>query len=192
MRPLPLPLLKDGHNDPKQKQLILDTSKTPHHQSSPPGHKAILETSAPDPPLNGAAAIVDKICSSFKAIDSGFDALSLHLDSMSEWLDKHGSRIDEVECRVSEAGDGNVDMLKCLERVEHILNATTAKNEDLEARSHRNNVCITGMAETTHAGSMITIMENLLTNLFGSSSFTGTFMVERVHPTLGLHPALGA
>lgn len=65
-----------------------------------------------------------------------------------------------------------------------------AKNEDLEARSRRNNIRITRIPETTAMGKVEDFVETLLRDIFGSSLLM-LFIVERTHWSLAPKPPVG-
>lgn len=66
--------------------------------------------------------------------------------------------------------------------------AITAKTEDLEACSRRNNLRLMGIAESTQTGNMEHYVETLLINLLGRDNFSGVFIVERAHRSLAPPP----
>ncbi|KAJ1168909.1 hypothetical protein NDU88_000821 [Pleurodeles waltl] len=109
-------------------------------------------------------------------------------DGMLEQQDSHSTRLDTAEQRISYVVDGGTILGMPVERVEWLLKAVAAKNEDLEARSRLNNIHITCMAKTTNTGRMDTYIERLLLNMCSRDSFTATFAVEKVHQPLGPRP----
>ncbi|KAJ1181114.1 hypothetical protein NDU88_006324 [Pleurodeles waltl] len=98
----------------------------------------------------------------FKAIHMLFDALTMCLDKMHKHMDDQCTRPGAAKQGSSGVEDGVMDMARGMERVEWLLKTLVAKNEDLEARSRSNNICITGMAESTNIRPMSTYVEHLL------------------------------
>ncbi|KAJ1159290.1 hypothetical protein NDU88_011957 [Pleurodeles waltl] len=76
----------------------------------------------------------------------------------------------------------------CLTRVEAKINkelmALQVKVDDLDARSHRNNLRIVGVAESTDINSMESYEECLLFQLLGRDTFSCLSVVERAHHSL--------
>ena len=62
---------------------------------------------------------------------------------------------------------------------------TIAKNEDLEALSWCNSLCIIGIAEYTNSGHPDVFVERLLTELFTRQDFSDTLIVEGAPSPLG-------
>ena len=59
-----------------------------------------------------------------------------------------------------------------------ILSIIKAINEDLAARSRRNNTRITGVSEMTAMGHIQEFVETLLFDLFGRTQFSKVLVVE--------------
>ncbi|KAJ1165774.1 hypothetical protein NDU88_006191 [Pleurodeles waltl] len=73
---------------------------------------------------------------------------------MLDRLDKHAERLDQVKRRVSEAEGEHGALVTAHKKVHILLLTLQAKAEDLEARSHRNNVRTTGIAKSTRIDNM--------------------------------------
>ncbi|KAJ1083176.1 hypothetical protein NDU88_003336 [Pleurodeles waltl] len=97
---------------------------------------------------------------------------------MLDRLEKHAVRLALVERRVSEAEEEHRMLAIVQKKVDRLLLTLQAKVEDLEARSHRNNVRIVGIAESTQIDNMERYMEQLQFDLRGRKSFSDIFMVE--------------
>ncbi|KAJ1198896.1 hypothetical protein NDU88_002734 [Pleurodeles waltl] len=120
------------------------------------------------------------------------DTLTTRLDHMNERIDHHMTRLDGTEHRISEVEDEKAEVLKHLEKIESLLKAAVAKNEDLTSRCRHYNIRIIGIAESTKTGHMDVFMEKLLVDLFGWEAFIDTFIVERAHSSFRPHLISGA
>ncbi|KAJ1159117.1 hypothetical protein NDU88_011787 [Pleurodeles waltl] len=116
-----------------------------------------------------------------------FDTVDAHLNQMGEKIDRLSTHLDDAECQLPEVEDGSAEVLKHPERVEWLLRGAADK-KDLEAQSHRNNIRITGIAETSNMERPDTFVEKDKTNFFRCSTFKDTFTVEHIHRSLGPHP----
>lgn len=128
-----------------------------------------------------------KVC--LQEIDPKLNSLALQMDHVSQNVDKHKSHIDTLETRVSDSDDHQVETHERLLRMDKVLEVIKARNEDLEVRSRRNNVRITGIPESINIENMKHYIEGLLRDLFGSG-LSEMFLVERAHCTLGPRPPL--
>ncbi|KAJ1129820.1 hypothetical protein NDU88_008185 [Pleurodeles waltl] len=126
---------------------------------------------------------------SFKAIEKRFEALTMLLGGMHERLNEHSTRFGAVEQRILDVEDGAMALIRCVERVEQLPKTMAEKNKDPEAPSQCNNICIMAMAKSTSTEPISTYIKQLLIELFGRNSFTVTFVVERVHRSLGPDPS---
>ncbi|KAJ1136281.1 hypothetical protein NDU88_002698 [Pleurodeles waltl] len=91
---------------------------------------------------------------SLAKIDGKIDALSFQMGRMNERLDKHAECIDAMEHRISDLEDDHTATSTSQSQMDKTLAAFHAKVEDLEARSHRNNLRIVGIAESTAIDNM--------------------------------------
>lgn len=76
--------------------------------------------------------------------------------------------------------------------MEKVLALIQAKNEDLEARSRRNNLRITGLPESTNMGQCKTYIENLIKEIIGHENLSSLFIIEWAHRSLVAKPIPGA
>ncbi|KAJ1165675.1 hypothetical protein NDU88_006092 [Pleurodeles waltl] len=93
-----------------------------------------------------------------------FYTIESRLERMKDRMDKQDTRIQGAKDRISNLDDGANNMEKGLEQIENRLRMVATKNEDLEARGRRNNICIMGIVESTDTGRLDTFVEILLTN----------------------------
>ncbi|KAJ1181126.1 hypothetical protein NDU88_006336 [Pleurodeles waltl] len=142
--------------------------------------------------MNGTTAIMAELHAGFRLIDARFDALASRLDSMGEKISCHTTCLDSAEKRISGLEDGNTSLTKRVDEMEHLLKTMAFTNEGLEARSCSNNICITGIAESTNMGHPDQFVERLLIDLYDHQSFTNSFVVMRAHLSLGPRPPPGA
>ncbi|KAJ1207012.1 hypothetical protein NDU88_002405 [Pleurodeles waltl] len=71
--------------------------------------------------------------------------------------------------------------------MERVLEVIRNKNEDLEARSRRNNIHVIGLPETTDMGHMEEFVEGMLSDLF-AGELSRLLVVQRAHRSLGPRP----
>ncbi|KAJ1203531.1 hypothetical protein NDU88_007316 [Pleurodeles waltl] len=97
---------------------------------------------------------------SLAQIDSKIDCLTFRMDRMTERLNKHGDWLDQSSSQA---------------KMNKALMALQTKVDDLEARSHRNNLRIVGVAESTDIDIMEGYIERLLDQLLGCVTFSERF-----------------
>ncbi|KAJ1141316.1 hypothetical protein NDU88_007649 [Pleurodeles waltl] len=117
-------------------------------------------------------------------IDSKIDSHFFRMDRMTERLDKHAERLDQSKRCISDIEDGQLTMFSSQAKMNKALMALHTKVDDLEARSHRNNLCIVDVAESTDIDNMEGYKERLLVQLLGHDTFSSLFVVERAHRLL--------
>lgn len=167
-----------GRVDPKQKKLAFDKPDGSERSASFSNRDDAVEAAGPAGGRDGTTTIMEELRAGFRAIDARFNTLNSRLDRMGERLDNHHTRLGEAEQRISDQEDHTCELTRRLKRVERVLKTVAIKNEDLEARSRRNNICAAGLAESTNIGRPEIFMENLLKELFGAEAFTQSFVVE--------------
>lgn len=128
---------------------------------------------------------------SLQGIDKKMDDLAARMDGLTRRMDKQDGRMDVMETRVTETEESHTAIDRKIRGMDKVLTLIQQKNEDLEARSRRNNVRITGVAETTNIAKMEVYVETMMSELFGSG-LSQMFLVERAHRTLGPQPQPGA
>lgn len=129
----------------------------------------------------GFATVVDKV-----------DRMSSRMDAIAHKLDGHEDCIKEAVGHISESDDVTATHRVQLTRIDKLLPVIATKNEDLEARSRRNNIRVIGIPESTNTGRMEDYIEKLLLESIGKDAFSSQFIVERAHRTLGPHPVPGS
>ncbi|KAJ1202887.1 hypothetical protein NDU88_006682 [Pleurodeles waltl] len=111
---------------------------------------------------------------------------------MTDNLDKHVERLDAAWRQISEVEDDHTIVTMAQSNIEKTLLALPAKVEGLETRSPRNNIGVVGIAESTAIDNMERYIEELFVTLLGCKTFSGIFVVQRVHRLLAPQPSLGA
>lgn len=176
-----------GRNDARQSKIPFETKKAsksaPTTDGSPP---------PPEPQEEDWKALLLNMQRSLTSIDAKIDNMNTRMDSVVGKLEDHDSRIKEAEKRISTLEDGATSSARQVTQMDRLLRIIAEKNEDLEARSRRNNVRILGLAETTNTGKMEVFVENLVTELFGKEAFSSHLIVERAHRSLTARPPPGA
>ncbi|XP_078515001.1 zinc finger MYM-type protein 2 [Lissotriton helveticus] len=128
-----------GRKDPKQKALPFEklVEKLPEDSAdmADGGQGVDLVDDPPAP----SSSLLNEMRAGFRALDGRFNALDKNLESLWAKIQVHNRRFDVAEACISVIEDGTAQSPKRLERVERILKEVVIKNEDLEARSRRNN-----------------------------------------------------
>ncbi|KAJ1214260.1 hypothetical protein NDU88_001885 [Pleurodeles waltl] len=91
-----------------------------------------------------------EVKSSLKSIDAKIDILTNRLDQVKQRVDKHEHRLDVLENHMSNTDDSQAESEEHLLKMDNILYLIQMKNEDLEARSRRNNLRIVGWQRIQH------------------------------------------
>lgn len=137
-------------------------------------------------------AMEKNLQSSITALGTKIDALSYRMDLMAERLDKHAERLDMSERRLTEVEESQISLDAELKQLGRVLRVLQDKTEDLEARSRRCNLRITGLPETTQTGNMEQFIEKLLVNLLSDEIFSTMFVVASAHRSSGPRSLPGA
>lgn len=149
------------------------------------------EADAPTDRLTNIDKTLLAVQASLLAIDGKIDKLNLRMDHMSSKLDKQAQSLGEAETRIADTEEGLQTAADKTSSMEKILAVIQAHNEDLEARSRRNNVRITGLPDSTNTARLETYVEDLLRDIFGAENFSPVLIVERAHRSLAARPAPG-
>ncbi|KAJ1202382.1 hypothetical protein NDU88_006182 [Pleurodeles waltl] len=140
-------------------------------------------------PTSSVKSMFFELKHSLASIDAKFDHLTEQMGHLKEWVDGHDTCFEQLESPTLDLEDnrcGDGEQLLCMERM---LGVIWNKNEDLEARSHCNNICILGLPESTAMGRMEKYVEIMLSELF-PGELSLVLVVERAHRSLG--PLTGA
>ena len=132
------------------------------------------------------------IQTSLSSLEGKLDDVTASMDSFAQRVDRQNQQFADAEQRIFTVEDQTAAHTSTLREMEKVLKVISAKNEDLEAGSRRNNIRIMGIPETTDTGRLEDYVETLLMDLFGSEAFSGMLMVERAHQTLAPRPPVGA
>ncbi|KAJ1088445.1 hypothetical protein NDU88_001602 [Pleurodeles waltl] len=123
---------------------------------------------------------------------SGTQLTGERLDLLNNKLKGYVGRIPEAEEHISNIEDTVKAKSEQLLQMDKNLKIIANKNEDLEARSRRNNLCIVSIPESTDTRLMEQYVERLLTTLFGTEAYSKILVVERAHRSLAKRPPPGA
>lgn len=181
-----------GKTDPKQPKLLFENkcqTRMGDTQEETGGVQGPLDTALDAE--EDMRSILLEMRSGLKTIDSKIDALTSSLDAVKEKVDKHETRLDVLENRLSDTHDPTAEAQTQILNMEKVLEVIRLKNEDLEARSRRNNLCILGLLESTAISKMEPYIDNLLRELFGPV-LSPVMIAERAHRSLGPRPPPGA
>lgn len=128
----------------------------------------------------------------FTTIAEKMDDMSMRMDAFVHKLEGHEERLNEAEQRISNTEDRTTQLQSQVAHMDKLLKVIASKNEDLEARSRRNNICVIGIPESTNTGKMEDFVEKLLTATIGADALSSQFIVERAHRSLAPRPPPGA
>ncbi|KAJ1211384.1 hypothetical protein NDU88_006744 [Pleurodeles waltl] len=103
---------------------------------------------------------------SLAGINAKLDYVTEQLDRIKARVDDQNTRFDHLESRTSDLKDQHNDEREKLLQMERKLDIIHNKNEDLEVRSHRNNIRIIGLPESTDMGCMEDFVEGILKSIF--------------------------
>ncbi|KAJ1109001.1 hypothetical protein NDU88_006371 [Pleurodeles waltl] len=127
---------------------------------------------------------------SLAGIDAKLDHVTERLDRIRARVDDHDARFEVLESRTSEMEDAHRGDREQIAQMERLLEVIRNKNEGLEARSRRNNICIVGLLEATDMGRMEDFVESMLQELF-AGELSRMLVIERAHRSLGPRPPPG-
>ncbi|KAJ1154531.1 hypothetical protein NDU88_007282 [Pleurodeles waltl] len=129
--------------------------------------------------------------SGLKTNNRKLDLLTNQLDHIKQCVDKTRTEYDLLENRVCDANELQADSKEHLLCMDKVLDFIKAKSEDLDVRSHRNKLQITGLLDSTAIFKREDFIEILLQDLF-DQSLSAIFIVEHAQCSLGPRPPLGA
>ncbi|KAJ1153855.1 hypothetical protein NDU88_006613 [Pleurodeles waltl] len=160
--------------------------RSPHGSDSwAPGHTPVPD-GRDNPPkftekkpdeLNLKGILMD-VKTSLRTKDGKMDLLTARLDQVKQWVDTHESRLDGLENRISDIDDQQFKSREHQLKIDKVLDVIKAKNEDLEARSRRSNIHLTGIPESAVISKMEDFVESMLRNMFGTD-LSPVIIVER-------------
>ncbi|KAJ1136040.1 hypothetical protein NDU88_002466 [Pleurodeles waltl] len=101
------------------------------------------------PSVDSIKSMFMDLKSSLAGIDAKLDHLTEQMDRIRARVDEHDARFEQLESRTSEMEDQQNGERERLLQMERVLEVIRNKNEDLEARSRRNNVQLIGLPEST-------------------------------------------
>lgn len=184
-----------GRVDKTQSKLTFEQrrAKSQDPVRTPEGARHTPERERPSPDIRELLVTMEKnLQSSISALGTKVDALTYRMDRMAERIDKHAGRLDVAEQRIVEVEEAQTTLDSDSKQLNTLVKTLQDKTEDLEARSRRCNLRLTGLPETTHTGIMELFVEKLLITLLGEGVFSPMFVVERAHRSLGPRPPEGA
>ncbi|KAJ1143555.1 hypothetical protein NDU88_009863 [Pleurodeles waltl] len=111
-------------------------------------------------------AMFMELKTSLAGIDAKLDHVTERLDRIRARVDDHDARFETLETRTSDIEDARSGDREQIAQMERLMEVIRNKNEDLEARSRRNNIRIVGLPETTDMSRMEDFVENMLQELF--------------------------
>uniref|UniRef100_H2ZZC0 L1 transposable element RRM domain-containing protein n=1 Tax=Latimeria chalumnae TaxID=7897 RepID=H2ZZC0_LATCH len=112
------------------------------------------------------------------------------IESLKETAQNMGNRLSTAEDRISTAEDQIQQLESGMRDLGKKLEAALTKVNDLENRSHRNNIRIVGFPENVEEGSPMSFLSKKIPELLGLESGMN-LDIERAHRTLAPRPAPG-
>ncbi|XP_078506414.1 A.superbus venom factor 1-like [Lissotriton helveticus] len=156
-----------GKTDTRQPKLAFENKRTP----KPTWQDAdTLGAAGGDATIEGQGedlrSLMLEMCLSLRNIDAKLDTLTSQLDSVKSQVSTHETRLDCLENRHTEFQEFQQVTKEQLLHMDKLLTVIRAKNDDLEARSRRNNLRVTGIPETTAITKMEVFVTDLLHEIF--------------------------
>lgn len=181
-----------GKPDARQPRLTFEQSKKAPKptEGDPTAPEPSAERSGGPFPMDDIKTMFMDLKQSIQGLDNKMDSLAERMDRISQKVECHDSKITALETRTSDIEDGYTDLTKQLKDMGDVIQQVQLKNADLEARSRRNNVRITGIPESTDIPNMEKYVEALARELF-STELSAMFLIERAHRTLAPRPQPG-
>lgn len=96
-------------------------------------------------------------------------------------LDAMKTRMATAEQRIGDTEDVTTQLMATVSELEAKVKQLTEKNDDLENRSRRSNLRITGLEERAEGADAESFLENWLTEVLGSENFPHPLRIERAH-----------
>lgn len=179
-----------GRTDNRQPKLTFTGRPSRQADNETPTQTVVPETQLDSEPDDDIKGILREVKTSLMDMHGKLDSIVARLDQVSRKVDRHDLRITNLETRVSDYDDNHTALSSQLTTMNKEMELIRTRNEDLEARSRRNNIRVTGIPESTNMGPIERYMEELLRDLFGTD-LSPMFLVERAHRTLGPRPPPG-
>lgn len=140
---------------------------------------------SPEPTLANILAAIGTLKDDITIRFNGVDA-TLH--SVQASLSDHKTRITDLEGAVTDHDTRLADLERYCEELKVSNTAMKRKLIDLESRSRRSNIKITGIPEKAENGNPTRFIADLLPKLLGTDSFPNGLKVDRAH-RLGAQPS---
>uniref|UniRef100_A0A8C9ZAX5 L1 transposable element RRM domain-containing protein n=1 Tax=Sander lucioperca TaxID=283035 RepID=A0A8C9ZAX5_SANLU len=121
-------------------------------------------------------------------MNSRFNALDSKLEQVQTSLTDHAARIADLEGCATDHESRITVLEKRCEKLTEINKATKHKLIDLESRSRRSNIKISGLPEKAEKGNPTQFMAEFLPQLLGINNFPSGLKVDRVHH-IGAQPS---
>lgn len=135
---------------------------------------------APQPTLANILAAIAKMEGD---MNTRFDTLDSKLHLVQASLAEHTTRITDLECCASDYETRITSLERRHEELMGMNKATKSKLIDLENRSRRSNIKITGLPEKVERGNPTQFVADLLPQILGPDSFPSVLKVDRAHRT---------
>lgn len=182
-----------GKPDSRQPKLVFDAKKTvtsshTEEQAQNAEDSSQAQSSTSDDEVKTLLLAMQQ---SLTALSGKMDMMNTRLDFLVLKVDKHDEQLKEAKRRISDTEDTTSQLHQQMSHMDKLLKVIASKNENLEARSRRNNIRVIGISENTNTGRMDDYAERLLCNTFGASAFSPHLTVERAHRSLGPRPPPG-
>lgn len=129
-----------------------------------------------------SSAVVEKLLDKIlDSINKRFDLLDEKLEILTNNQAALTNRVEEVENQGSDHERRISALEEKLNETQRINERLSAKVNDLEGHSRRNNIKIVGIPEGEESGRPTEFVTGLIPKLFGASNFPKTVTVDRAH-----------
>ena len=124
-------------------------------------------------------------------LETKMDAMAIDLTLLRTDLGKTRDKANEVEKQVQEVTKEAVSSKQRIARLEQVTFTMAKKLEDLEGRSRRNNLRITGVPEKEEGRDVEAFVEKLINQGLQPRNLSEFFTIERAHRIPGRPPQPG-
>ena len=141
-----------------------------------------------EPTLNDLMIAIQSIKST---LETKMDAMAIDLNLLRTDLGKTRDKANEVEKQVQEVTKEAVSSKQRIARLEQVTFTMAKKLEDLEGRSRRSNIRITGVPEKEEGRDVEEFVESLIKQGLQPRNLSEFFTIERAHRIPGRPPQPG-
>lgn len=150
----------------------------------------------PPSPTEHTATDTAKVLKAISACQSllttKIEEIRVDISLIRQDMTKLRDPVKDTETRISQAKDILHPLQHSHEEVQHQLQQLAQKQNDLENRARRSNLCFIGLPEGAEGPDPATFLEKLLIKTYNREALSTTFVVERAHRMPARRPPEGA